>query len=484
MVVFPAPVEPEAVDEVGDGGLPRAGGAHEGDLLARLGVEAHVVEDGFAFHIGEVHPVEPHVAGQGGVGDGAVVVGMLPGPHVGPLLALGEVAVGALLGVDQGDVALIRLRLLVDEIEDPLGAGQTHDHGVDLVGHLADVAGELLGHVEEGHHDADAEGQTREADVGGAGEQQGAAHQGHDDVEHVADVVEDGHESIGVAVGPAGVFKEVVVDLVEVGHGLLLVAEDLDDLLAVHHLLHEALRAAQGLLLANEVPGGAAAHLPHHQDHHKGAQQHHQGHPQAVVEHDAQDRQRHHSGDHQLGEALGDHLAQGVDVVGVVAHDIAVVMGIEVADGEVLHAVEHLFPEFGQGTLGDDSHHLAEGKAGNKTDEIEDDQQTHQGKDAPGGGGPVSALPAFLHYRQHILKEKGGQGADDSIEQNAGDGHRQQHRIELKKGANQASHDAFGLGTGRSGVMRHRDHLPCSERCRPPGKFRWSSKVPRGCPQR
>ena len=30
----------EAVDQVGDGGLARAGGAHKGDLLARLGVEA------------------------------------------------------------------------------------------------------------------------------------------------------------------------------------------------------------------------------------------------------------------------------------------------------------------------------------------------------------------------------------------------------------------------------------------------------------
>ncbi|CAN4039547.1 RNA polymerase sigma factor sigX, partial [Dysosmobacter welbionis] len=48
----------EPVDQVGDGGLAGAGGTHEGQLLARLGKEADVVEDGLALLIGEVHMVE------------------------------------------------------------------------------------------------------------------------------------------------------------------------------------------------------------------------------------------------------------------------------------------------------------------------------------------------------------------------------------------------------------------------------------------
>src|SRR5699024_12067870 len=34
----------KAADQVDDGGLPGAGGAHEGNLLARLGVEADLVQ--------------------------------------------------------------------------------------------------------------------------------------------------------------------------------------------------------------------------------------------------------------------------------------------------------------------------------------------------------------------------------------------------------------------------------------------------------
>ena len=42
---------------------------------------------------------------------------------------------------------------------------------------------------------------------------------------------------------------------------LLLVAEDLDHLLALHHLLDEAVHAAQVLLLGHKVAAGEAAEL-------------------------------------------------------------------------------------------------------------------------------------------------------------------------------------------------------------------------------
>ena len=75
------------------------------------------------------------------------MVGMLPGPDVGALFALGQAAVGILLGVDQSDIAFVRFRLLVQQGEKAVGAGQTHNDHVDLVGHLSDGAGKLLGHI-------------------------------------------------------------------------------------------------------------------------------------------------------------------------------------------------------------------------------------------------------------------------------------------------------------------------------------------------
>ena len=54
----------EAVDEVGDGRLTGACGAHKGDLLPRLGKQAEIREHAGARHVGKVHGMEAHVAGK------------------------------------------------------------------------------------------------------------------------------------------------------------------------------------------------------------------------------------------------------------------------------------------------------------------------------------------------------------------------------------------------------------------------------------
>src|SRR5699024_8832450 len=75
----------EAVDEVGDGGLARAGGAYESHLLAGLGVQRNIVQHRLFGGVAEVHVVEADVAPQAGGGDGAGVVGGGPGPYGGLL---------------------------------------------------------------------------------------------------------------------------------------------------------------------------------------------------------------------------------------------------------------------------------------------------------------------------------------------------------------------------------------------------------------
>ena len=89
----------EAVDEVGNGGLACAGGAHEGNLLAGVGVDRYVLQNPLARHIGEVHMVKAHGALElgevvvlaGDIAHGAadqmeggfpVLVRVLPGPAV------------------------------------------------------------------------------------------------------------------------------------------------------------------------------------------------------------------------------------------------------------------------------------------------------------------------------------------------------------------------------------------------------------------
>ena len=104
----------------------------------------------------------------------------------------------------------------------------------------------------------------------------------HEDVEQVADVHEDGHEGVRVAVGRARRRLELVVDLVEIGDRLVLVAEDLDDLLAAHDLLDVALERRDRTLLAQEVLGRAASEEARRGGHEHRTAQDHAGHRNAV----------------------------------------------------------------------------------------------------------------------------------------------------------------------------------------------------------
>lgn len=282
---------------------------------------------------------------------------------------------------------------------------------------MADGTGELLGHVQEGDQDADAESQAGDAQVGDVCQVHGAACNGYDHVQHVADVAQDGHEHIGVAVGLFSVVEQIVVDLVKDCFGLFLVAEDLDHLLAVHHLFHHALSPADGLLLLQEVPGGLAADLLDHQHHKAYAEGHHQGHPHAVVQHDADDAYDRDYRNQQVGHTLGNHLAEGVDIVGVIAHHVAVVVGVEITDGQVLHMVEHFFAHFRQGTLGDDGHQLVVRGAGRQAEHIQHHQDAYQTANLPRHRGPVAGFPALFHQGNDILHEHGGDGTDDGVEQ-------------------------------------------------------------------
>ena len=52
-------------DQIDDGSLSRSGGAHKGDLLPRLCIEAHIPQHCLSRHIAKGHMIKPHVPPQG-----------------------------------------------------------------------------------------------------------------------------------------------------------------------------------------------------------------------------------------------------------------------------------------------------------------------------------------------------------------------------------------------------------------------------------
>ena len=69
---------------------------------------------------------------------------------------------GVDLGVDKRHVPLVNLRLLVEQLKDAVRSGETHDHGVDLLGDLSNLAAELFCHIEEGNHHGDGQRPEKE----------------------------------------------------------------------------------------------------------------------------------------------------------------------------------------------------------------------------------------------------------------------------------------------------------------------------------
>jgi len=338
----------EAVDEVGDGGLARTGRAHKGDLLPGLGEQGHIVEHRLFPIVGEGHVVKAHVAPQ----LHQRAVRLFPGPVAGAPLRLRQ-GIAVFLHADDDGLALIGLGLFVHDGEDALGAGRRGQQGVDLLADLAHRLAHLLDVQQV---------RAQRADVKYAADGQQAAHAAGDGVVDLAEVAHGGHHHAGIGLGSGGGVAVVAVEGGKALHGLALVVEYLDDLLAFDHLLDIAVQRAQRRLLPLEIGTAAAADDLHHQPHQAQEQESDQRQPR--VQHD-----HHHHGAHKgqhvgddAGEAAVQHLRHGVDVVGEAAHQVAGLVAVIVADGQLLQPVEQVLPQGGHRVLCHVDHDAGVGK--------------------------------------------------------------------------------------------------------------------------
>ena len=332
----------EAVDEAGDGGLACAGGADKGDLLPRLCKEGHIVEDGLALIVAKDHMVETDVAPEGG----QFPVRLFPGPGAGLEGGLGEGAVPALHHPHQLHLALVHLGLRLHDLEDALGAGHGGEDGVHLLGDLVDGLAHLLGVVEEG---------SKTAQVAAADGQQ-SAHAAGDGIVHMGEVAHGGGHDAGEGLGIGAGLAVDLVEFMELLHGGVFVVKDLDDLLALDHLLDVAVDLAHRLLLGREVPTAPAADELHRQHHDRQHAKGDKGQRGAQDDHHGDGANKGEGAGHQASEAVVQCLGDGLDVVGIAAHELAVGVGIEVLQGQALHLLKEVLPDLGHRVLGHMDH--------------------------------------------------------------------------------------------------------------------------------
>ena len=254
--------------------------------------------------------------------------------------------------VHQGHGTAVVLRLLVHKREDAGCACKRHHHHVELHGHLAKRVHERAGQRQQRDQRTQGErASTGQSEVAKSANRSKSAENSQQNVQQVTHVAYDWHGHIAPRVRFGGSFEQFFVLLVEGGLGGVFMVEDLDDLLAVDRFLHECVHVADGDLLLDEVTSGAGNDLAHHheQDHGEGEHENGDGHRQPQHRHERGDCG--HRGREHLRERLANGLAQRVGVVGVAAHNVAVFVGVEVADRQGLLVGEHVVADLLQRAL-------------------------------------------------------------------------------------------------------------------------------------
>ena len=163
----------------------------------------------------------------------------------------------------------------------------------------------------------------------------------------------------------------------------------------------------------------AAADLFGNDKHQCNATEHDQKQPHAVIQHDGKNRNHGDTGKHQLRNTLRNQLAQRVDIVSIIAHDIAVVMCIKILDRQILHAVEHLFPHLLQRALCDNRHSIGIRIACCQRQRIQYNQDEDQSGHRRRCRRPVLRLPVLLDHCDDILLKNSGNRADQRIQYDA-----------------------------------------------------------------
>ena len=163
-----------------------------------VSVNRNVVKHAFTLFVLKIDLIQNNVALKFGIRNRAVAVRMFPRPKVGAFLALGKHAV-YLFGVYKSDIALVNLRFLVDKVEHSPRARNTHNDGVNLVGHLIDIVAKLSRHLQERDDKRNAERRNIRADehadrhIGHVFKNKYAAYCRNDNIQDMPDIAEYGH---------------------------------------------------------------------------------------------------------------------------------------------------------------------------------------------------------------------------------------------------------------------------------------------------
>ena len=172
----------------------------------------------------------------------------------------------------------------------------------------------------------------------------------------ISDLCTGRHQNIGKFIGIVRTLKQLVIQFVKFTKTLLLMAENLNNLLALHHLLNISVYNTKVLLLFHKVLTTKTGKIFAGNQHNPNHKQCHNGKRYIQNNHTYQNADNGNHTGNQLWNTLTDHLTQGVNIICINGHDITVCMRIKIFNRQGLHTLKHLISKIAQSSLTDINH--------------------------------------------------------------------------------------------------------------------------------
>ena len=116
--------------------------------------------------------------------------------------------------------------------------------------------------------------------------------------------------------------------------------KDLNHLLSIHHFLNKAFGTGQLFLLSYKVMAGLSSDYLYNPKHKEGSKNNHQAQPKGVIQHNGNYRNHCNQGRNSLRNTDRDKLSHGINVIGIMTHDIPGFVLVEKGNGQILHMIK------------------------------------------------------------------------------------------------------------------------------------------------
>ena len=196
--------------------------------------------------ITKVYILQDHITLQLDIISGTLsFVEMLPCPAAGTFVGFGKNTI-FLFCIDESNVAFIHFWLFIQKIKDTFCTCKSHNNTVELLADLVDRHVETLIEGQEA-------GKPAKCEAANAVDGKDTAHHGTDHIADISKLCDHRHQDVGETVGIVCAGEKLVVQFIEFPDAFVLMAEDLDNLLTLHHLFDITIDNTKVGLLLQEI---------------------------------------------------------------------------------------------------------------------------------------------------------------------------------------------------------------------------------------